>query len=180
MRTKLTAFFFSVLALVGGTAFAANVSTDGWKTYVSESPCCGASATKESPLPGISFKYPGNWDLQGSVFFSGQEKVGEFLPGLYRLGQGEECFSKEGPMPNAKDLKVAGLKGKKVVTVSYPEGPPGQKSGTWYPHRYCVSSRGFAYQMFFYEWTSNSGAEKTFDTVISSFRFFKAAKKDLK
>ncbi len=126
-------------------------------------------------FPPFTFEYPAGWVFDGySVFYlPNGHKVAELLPGLgiVKLKEHQECFDHlvidPSDKPVIRPIKIEKLIGKKIETLSLED----DGHHPWRTSRYCLSDGKFAFLMYFYSDSRNTGSKKIFDRLISTFRF---------
>jgi hypothetical protein len=137
--------------------------TDNWSDYNLDS----------APYPAFSFSYPSTWRFNGySVFTtSAGVKVAEFGPGVVKLKSGQHCDEstevEEGIKFSNRPIQFGKLQGRKYVSEYFDDF----SQHVWHHYGYCLIDGQYAFVMFFLSQNPDSKTEKTFDKIMSTFRF---------
>lgn len=136
--------------------------TDDWNDY----------QRGESAYPAFSFSYPVTWKFNGSIEFDKLDgSKAEMGPAPIKLKNNQKCFA--GPESEGSKylknipIRFGNLSGRKIVAENETD-PPGD---IWHTYRYCLSNGEFAFTMMFWVKDLNAASERTFDKVMSTFKF---------
>lgn len=139
-------------------------TTEDWDSY---------SFQEASPLISYELHFPGNWDIEYSVFVDENgQKVAELLPPIimkegqtlldnWQLNRDCELIVKE-------DIKVGNLTGARIVYKAFPHGGHIEY---WYPHTYYLTDGKRVFAMSFYTLELDEDMQRQFDGIIGSFTF---------
>jgi hypothetical protein len=139
-------------------------TTEDWDSY---------SYRDDSPLISYSVHFPGNWDIEYSVFNNEKgEKVAELFPPIM-MTESQSLLdnweaNKECELISKEDIKVGDLTGVRIVVKAYPYGGDIEK---WYPHTYYLTDGKRVFAMSFYALELSVEKQKMFDGIIESFSF---------
>lgn len=139
-------------------------TTEDWESY---------SFQENSPLIAFSLHFPGNWDIQYSVFTDEKgEKVAELFPPIMMSADQSLLDNWESnndcELVSMEDIKVGDLTGIRVVVKAYPHGGDILE---WYPHTYYLTDEKRVFAMSFYALELDAEKQKQFDRVIDTFEF---------
>lgn len=139
-------------------------STTDWESY---------SFEEDSPMVAYSIHFPGEWELEYSVFHNEKnEKVAELFPPIVMKPEQKLLDNwqnqAESELISKKEIKVGNLTGIKIISKVYPSD--GDIS-EWYPHTYYLTDGKQVFAMTFYDMEEGSGSEDLYDKVIKTFEF---------
>ncbi|NLL99026.1 MAG: hypothetical protein GX223_06955 [Tepidanaerobacter sp.] len=139
-------------------------STEDWDSY---------SFKDSSPMISYRLHFPGNWDIEYSVFTdeNGQKVAELFPPIMMKEGQGlldNWQLSSECELISKEDIKIGNLTGVRIIFRAYPHGGDIEY---WYPHTYYLTDGKRVFAMSFYTLELDTDKQKQFDGIIDSFTF---------
>lgn len=167
----------SKLTAANETAIDELVSNKGWKKFSSGGKFVystedWSSYSGAKDTFSFSIEYPGEWQLNGSVFDdSNGNKIAEFLPGLVVLSANQKCFdvneeyNGRSKLISKTNVNIAGKSGVLAIKETLTE------SGIWYPNIFCLSEGEKAFVMSFYEHELGVGDKKLFEKIVASLKF---------
>lgn len=139
-------------------------TTDDWDSY---------SFRDDTPMISYMIHFPGNWDIEYSVFSDENgQKVAELLPPIIMskdqsLLDGWEA-SDDCKLISKEDIKVWDLEGFKIILEAYPFGGDIDK---WYLHTYYLTDGEKVFAMNFYSLELSEENQKLYDKIIKTFEF---------
>jgi len=139
-------------------------TTEDWESY---------SFFESNPMVSYQLHFPGNWDLEYSVFTDEKgQKVAELLPPIV-MKEGQSLLdnwqlSTECELISKKDIQVGNLTGVMIILKAYPHGGDIEY---WYPHTYYLTDGKRVFAMSFYTLELDEDKQKEFDEIISRFTF---------
>jgi hypothetical protein len=139
-------------------------TTEDWDSY---------SFQDASPMISYQLHFPGNWDVEYSVFTDekGQKVAELFPPIIMREGQSlldNWQVSSECELISKEDIKVGDLTGVRIILKAFPHGGDIEY---WYPHTYYLTDGKQVFAMSFYTLELDEDKQKQFDGIIDSFTF---------
>lgn len=139
-------------------------TTEDWDSY---------SFQDEGPMISYQLHFPGNWDVEYSVFIdeNGQKVAELFPPIMMREDQSlldNWQVSSECELILKEDIKVGDLTGARIIVKAFPHGGDIEY---WYPHTYYLTDGKRVFAMSFYTLELDAEKQKHFDEIIDSFTF---------
>ena len=139
-------------------------TTDDWDSY---------SFQDSSPMISYQLHFPGNWDVEYSVFTDENgQKVAELFPPIM-MKEGQELLdnwqlNSECDLISKEDIKVGDLTGVRIILRTYPHGGDIEY---WYPHTYYLTDGKRVFAMSLYSLELDEAKQRQFDEIIRSFAF---------
>lgn len=139
-------------------------TTEDWESY---------SFRENSPLIGYKLHFPGNWELEFTVFYNEKgEKVAELYPPIM-MTSGQKLLenweiSSDCELISKDDIQVGELEGVKIVARAYPHSGD---IAVWYPHTYYLTDGQKVFAMSFYALELDERNQREFDNIVESFEF---------
>jgi len=139
-------------------------TTEDWDSF---------SFQEASPLIAYELHFPGNWDIEYSVFTDENgQKVAELFPPII-MKEGQSLLdnwqvSSECELISKEDIKVKDYTGVRIISKAFPHSGDIEY---WYPHTYYLTDGKQVFAMNFYTLELDAEKQKQFDEIIESFTF---------